>query len=47
MASRAYFDSSVLVKRYVNERASTLARGLLRRFRVVFCVLTPLEGLSA
>src|SRR5689334_428619 len=47
MASRAYFDSSVLVKRYVNEHGSILARGLLRRFRVVSCVLTPLEGLSA
>ncbi len=46
MASRAYFDTSVLVKRYVNERGSRPARGLLRRFRVVSCILAPLEGLS-
>jgi predicted nucleic acid-binding protein len=47
MAIRAYFDSSVLVKRYVNEIGSRSARSLFRRFRVVSCVLAPLEGLSA
>jgi uncharacterized protein len=46
MARRAYFDTSVLVKRYVNERGSILARSLFRRFRVVSCVLFPLEALS-
>jgi uncharacterized protein len=47
MTSRAYFDTSVLVKRYVNERGSRSARGLFRRFRVVSYVLASLEGLSA
>jgi predicted nucleic acid-binding protein len=47
MASRAYFDTSVLVKRYVNERGSRSARGLFRRFRVVSCVLATLEGSPA
>jgi hypothetical protein len=39
MAERAYCDTSVLVKRYVNERGSISARGLFPRFRVVSCVL--------
>jgi uncharacterized protein len=46
MAGIAYFDTSVLVKRYVNERGSILARSLFRRFRVLSCVLFPLEAVS-
>ncbi|MBV8359018.1 MAG: type II toxin-antitoxin system VapC family toxin, partial [Deltaproteobacteria bacterium] len=47
MARRwAYFDTSVLVKRYLNEPGSILARGLLRGHRFVSCVLIPLEAYS-
>jgi len=42
----AYFDTSVLVKRYLNEPGSILARGLLRGHRFVSCVLIPLEAYS-
>ena len=44
---RAYFDTSVLVKRYVREEGSRRARELLRRYRLLSCTLTPLEALSA
>lgn len=43
----AYFDSSVLVKRYVNEAGAQRARDLLRRFRVVSSTIAPLETTSA
>jgi uncharacterized protein len=46
VARRAYFDTSVLVKRYVNEQDSILARRLLRTYRVFSSVLAPLEALS-
>lgn len=46
MASRAYFDTSVIVKRYVNEQGSILARRLLRTYRVLSNTLVPLEALS-
>ena len=46
MAGRAYFDTSVLVKRYVNEHGSILARRLLRTYRILSSVLVPLEALS-
>ncbi|MBV8452340.1 MAG: type II toxin-antitoxin system VapC family toxin, partial [Deltaproteobacteria bacterium] len=46
MADRAYFDTSVLVKRYVNESGSILARRLLRTYRVLSNALVPLEALS-
>lgn len=46
-APPAYFDTSVLVKRYVREEASPRARALLRRYRVVSSALTPVEVLSA
>ena len=44
---RAYFDTSVLVKRYVNEPGSTRARELLRRLSVVSSALAPIEAISA
>lgn len=46
-ASYAYFDTSVLVKRYVTEPGSLQTRRLLRRLRVVSSLLTHLEILSA
>jgi predicted nucleic acid-binding protein len=46
MAERAYFDTSVVVKRYVNEHGSVLARRLLRTYRIFSSVLVPLEALS-
>ena len=47
MAGRwAYFDTSVLVKRYLNEPGSILARSLLRGHQFVSCVLVPLEAYS-
>ncbi|MGH9531838.1 MAG: type II toxin-antitoxin system VapC family toxin [Terriglobales bacterium] len=42
----AYFDTSVLVKRYVREQNSAAARRMLSRFRVVSCALAPLEIVS-
>lgn len=48
MATRwAYFDTSVMVKRYVKEQGSTSARGLLQRYRVLSSAVTPVEILSA
>lgn|GEM_PF-555623 len=47
VAAWAYFDTSVLVKRYVGEAGSRLARELLRRHRVLSCAIAPLEALSA
>ena len=46
-ASQAYFDTSVLVKRYVEEAGSSDAAPLFRRFHVVSSALAPLELLSA
>ncbi len=42
-----YFDTSVLVKRYVREEGSRRARELLRRHRLLSCAIAPLEALSA
>ena len=47
MPDRAYFDTSVLVKRYVREDGSMYARALMRRHRVVSSAVAPLELLSA
>ena len=44
---RAYFDTSVIVKRYVAEPGSPGARALMQRYRVVSSALTPIEILSA
>ena len=42
----AYFDSSVLVKRYVREPGSTAAQRLLRRYRFISSAVVPVEVLS-
>ncbi|MGH7232961.1 MAG: type II toxin-antitoxin system VapC family toxin [Nitrospiraceae bacterium] len=46
-ASWAYFDTSVLVKRYVSEQGSIQARSLLRRHRLLSSAIAPVEALSA
>ncbi|MBI4402304.1 MAG: type II toxin-antitoxin system VapC family toxin [Nitrospirae bacterium] len=43
----AYFDTSVLVKRYVKEEGSSSARDLLHRHRFLSSAIAPLEALSA
>ena len=43
----AYFDTSVLVKQYVEEAGSVSARRLFLRFQVVSSALTPVEMMSA
>lgn len=43
----AYFDTSVLVKRYVREPGSTRARALLRRHRFLSSAIAPAEVMSA
>lgn len=43
----AYFDTSVLVKRYVKEEGSTTARRLLQRYRFLSSAVAPVEVLSA
>lgn len=42
----AYFDTSVLVKRYVKEQGSAAARRLLQRYRFLSSVVAPVEVLS-
>jgi len=43
----AYFDTSVVVKRYVAERGAARARALLRQHRLLSSAITPVEALSA
>ncbi len=43
----AYFDTSVLVKRYVKEPGSARARALLRRYHFLSSAITPVEAMSA
>jgi predicted nucleic acid-binding protein len=43
----AYFDTSILVKRYVRESGSTQAHALLRRHRFLSSALAPVEAISA
>ena len=43
----AYFDTSVVVKGYVREPSSTMARALLRRHRCVSSAILRLEVVSA
>ncbi len=43
----AYFDTSVIVKRYVSEPGSAAARALLRRHELVSSALAPVELLAA
>jgi len=42
----AYFDTSVLVKRYVKEQGSAAARRLLQRYRFLSSAVVPAEVLS-
>ena len=46
-AAWAYFDTSVLVKRYLHEEGARLARDLLRRYRFLSSSIAPVEALSA
>ena len=41
----AYFDTSVLVKRYVKEAGSSATRRLLQRFRFLSSAVAPVEAL--
>ncbi len=43
----AYFDTSVVVKRYVQEPGAARARTLLRRHRLLTSAITPVEATSA
>ncbi len=43
----AYFDTSVLVKRYVKEKGTAAARKLLQRYRCLSSAVAPVEVLSA
>lgn len=43
----AYFDTSVLLKRYVREAGSKRAAELLRRYRFLSSAIVSLEALSA
>ncbi len=45
--SWAYFDPSVLVKRYVREKGSSDARRLLKTHRILTSALAPTEAISA
>lgn len=42
----AYFDASVLVKRYVKEQGSATARRLLQQYRFLSSAVAPVEVLS-
>jgi predicted nucleic acid-binding protein len=42
----AYFDTSVLVKRYVKEQGSAAARRLLQQYRFLSSAVAPVEALS-
>lgn len=43
----AYFDTSVLVRRYVREPGSARARALFRRYRFLSSAIAPVEVMSA
>lgn len=43
----AYFDTSVLLKRYFHERGSSTAQSLLGRHRLVSSAIAPIEAMSA
>ena len=47
VASWAYFDTSVLVKRYVREQGSSQAGRLLRKHRILTSAIAPTEAISA
>lgn len=42
----AYFDTSVLVKRYVKEQGSAVAQRLLQQYRFLSSAIAPVEVLS-
>jgi uncharacterized protein len=44
---RAYFDTSVVVKRYIHEPGSEQVRRLLRQHELLSSTLTPVEIVSA
>jgi predicted nucleic acid-binding protein len=46
-AGFAYFDTSVLLKRYFAETGSALARSLLSRYVLVTSAIAPTEAMSA
>ena len=43
----AYFDTSALIKRYVNEKGSGRVVSLLRRYDLLSSAITPVEVMSA
>ncbi len=43
----AYFDTSVLLKNYIEEAGSARARRFLRRYRVLSSIIAPVEAVSA
>jgi len=43
----AYVDTSVLLKRYLDEPGTREARRILRRYRVVVSAIAPVEAISA
>ncbi|MBX3335904.1 MAG: type II toxin-antitoxin system VapC family toxin [Nitrospira sp.] len=43
----AYFDTSVIVKRYVKEAGSLATRRLLKRFQLLSSSIMPVEAMSA
>ena len=45
--SWAYFDTSALVKRYVQERGSSQAVNLLKKHRILTSAIAPTEAISA
>ncbi len=45
--SWAYFDTSVLIKRYVREPGSPRAQALIRRYSFLSSAITPVEVMSA
>ena len=48
MARRAaYFDTTVLVKRYARESGSDQAVSLIRRYKIISAATAPLEMISA
>ena len=47
MVTSAYFDTSVLVKNYVQEEGSARARELLRTYTFLSSSITPVELMSA
>ncbi|HCU25891.1 MAG TPA: hypothetical protein DF383_12810, partial [Deltaproteobacteria bacterium] len=43
----AYFDTSALVKRYIQEQGSSLARSLMKKYQFLSSVLCSVEIISA